>query len=94
MFRGKKYLTRGVDGEIPLELQLLMWEYIRRMPVDRDYLQVFILSQKGNSQEIIHKQAEPEYGRKYTIKSISPLNEKIYVIDDGEYATMLLASEY
>ena len=88
------YKTRGVEAEMPLELQYLILDYIKKMPVDRDYLQVFILSKKRGKQKIIHRQEKPKYNRRYLIKNIDPINAKIYVIDDGDYATMILASEY
>ena len=37
MFSNQRYLTRGVYSEIPLELQLFMWECIDRLPENRDY---------------------------------------------------------
>ena len=36
----------------------------------------------------------PEYRMEYLLPSDSPINEKIYVIDDGTHSTMLLSSEY
>jgi hypothetical protein len=36
-----RYLTRGVDLEIPLEIQLFLWTAIDNMPEPKDYLQVF-----------------------------------------------------
>ena len=41
MFNNKRYLTKGIDESIPLELQLFMWNCIDRMPEPKDYLQVF-----------------------------------------------------
>ena len=42
-----RYLTRGVDAEIPIELQVLMWQAVDRMPEPKDYLQVFRLSEEN-----------------------------------------------
>ena len=39
-----RYLTRGVDAEIPLEIQLFLWEAIDNMPEPKDYLQIFELT--------------------------------------------------
>lgn len=36
-----KYLTRGVDAEIPIALQVMMWQAVDQMPEPKDYLQVF-----------------------------------------------------
>ncbi len=30
----------------------------------------------------------------YHLKSTNPIDQKIFIIDEGEYATMLLAEEY
>lgn len=43
MFKNNQYLTKGVQAEIPLELQLFMWECINHLPDSADYLQVFKL---------------------------------------------------
>lgn len=44
----KRYLTRGIDETIPLELQLFMWNAIDNMPAPKDYLQIFELTQKDD----------------------------------------------
>ena len=47
-----RYLTRGVDAEIPIELQVLMWQAVDQMPEPKDYLQVFrscIIPQSSHS---------------------------------------------
>ena len=43
MFQNNRYITRGVDAEIPIELQLLMWESLNDIPELKDYFQVFRL---------------------------------------------------
>lgn len=91
----KRYLTRGVDETIPLELQLFMWSAIDNMPEPKDYLQIFELTKNGNMQHILHKSEQPEYKMTYIIPMVEKtVNDKIYVIDDGEHCTMLLAEEY
>ena len=40
-----RYLTRGVDAEIPLYLQMFLWDAVDNMPQPKDYLQVFRLSE-------------------------------------------------
>ena len=47
-----------------------------------------------DTQQIEHRQEVPEYNQVYQLKSINPIEQKIFIIDEGEYATMLLASEY
>ena len=93
MTKSNRYLTCGVDA-IPLELQLFMWNCVDQLPEPRDYLQVFDLEQLGCMQSITHRSEQLEYRRVYLLPSDSPIVEKLYIIDDGEHATMLLASEY
>ena len=89
-----RYLTCGVDASIPREIQLFLWECVDHMPAPKDYLQVFDLKPVGCMQSITHKSEEPEYRRVYLLSSDSPITEKLYIIDDGDHSTMLLASEY
>ena len=93
MFQNTRYLTRGVQSEIPIELQLFMWGCIESVP-EPDYLQIFRLEPMKTMQKIIHEQEEPEYLKEYLLKSDDPITAKIYIIDDGEHSTMLLAKEY
>ena len=59
-FQGQRYLTKGVQTTIPLELQLFMWKLIEELSEPKDYLQVFRLSVSDNgNQHIIHEQEEP-----------------------------------
>lgn len=95
MFSNQRYITRGVIAEIPLELQLFMWECIDRLPKNCDYFQVFELENLGSIQRITHFSEHPEYRMEYLLPTIAnPITEKIYVIDDRDYSTMLLAEEY
>lgn len=93
-----RYLTRGVDNEIPLELQIFLWERIDALPEERDYLQIFELSAaEAGLQKIVHKQEQPEYRAEYVITeehAPEAVTAKIFVIDDGDHCTMLLAEEY
>lgn len=94
MFTNKRYLSRGVDDTIPIELQLFMWACIDQLPEPRDYLQIFDLEQVGDMQSITHRSEQPEYHKVYLFPSEKPITEKIYVIDDSTHSTMILASEY
>ena len=91
----KRYLTRGVDAEIPLEIQIFLWNAIDYMPEPKDYLQVFRLSNVNGLQVIEHTAEQPEYKMQYILTQIEkPVTTKIYCIDSEEYCTMLLAEEY
>ena len=95
MFSNQRYITRGVIAEIPLELQIFMWECIDRLPENRDYFQVFKLESLGGIQRITHFSEQPEYSMQYLLSTITnPITAKVYVIDDGDHSTMLLAEEY
>ena len=90
-----RYLSRGVNDSIPLELQIFMWGAIDQMPEPKDYLQVFRLSVENGLQVIHHATEQPEFDMTYILAAANAsIAEKVYVIDDGEHCTMLLASEY
>ena len=94
MFQNERYITRGVQSDIPIELQIFMWNCINSMPEPKDYLQVFRLSSFEGKQKIIHEQEQPEYKKEYLLSLDKPVTAKVYVIDDGDHSTMLLAEEY
>ena len=94
MFQSPRYITRGVQSEIPIALQCFLWDCIDRLPEERDYLQVFELRPIGEMQGITHCSEEPEHHMEYLLASNAPISSKLYVIDSGEYCTMLLAEEY
>ena len=94
MFNSNRYITKGVQENISLELQFFMWDCIDNLSEPKDYLQVFNLSVVDSLQRIIHSTEEPEYKKEYLMPSDNPITEKIYVIDDGDHCTMLLAEEY
>jgi hypothetical protein len=97
MFESNKprYLTRGVDAEIPLNIQVFLWNCIDNMPEEKDYLQVFNLLNVNGLQVIRHTAEQPEFEMTYVLAEVeNPVTAKIYVIDSVEYCTMLLAEEY
>ena len=95
MFDNQRYVTRGVCEEIPFEFQLFMWECVDRMHEPKDYLQVFRLSNIDGIQRIQHTSEQPEYKKEYLLLTVSEVvTAKVYIIDDGEHCTMILAEEY
>ena len=94
MFNSNRYITKGVQENISLELQFFMWDCIDNLSEPKDYLQVFNLNVVGALQHIPQTSEEPEYKMEYLIPSEKPITEKVYVIDDGDHSTMLLAEEY
>ena len=95
MFNNQRYATSGINSELPLWTQIILWGLIDTMEVaEKDYLQVFILSADDGKQRVIHEQEQPEYRKEYLFPSENPVTAKIYVIDDKTHSTMLLAEEY
>ena len=94
MFPLKRYVTARISDEVPFTLQIFMWACIDMLEVEADYLQIFELTATSKGQKIAHKQEQPPYRKEYLIPCANPLSTKIFVIDDGEYATMLFAGEY
>ena len=94
MFENNRYITKGVSEKISLLLQLFMWKCIEELDVPKDYLQIFKCSMSDGKQKIEHIQEEPEYKKEYLLEAGTIFIGKIFVIDDGDHSTMLLAEEY
>ena len=95
MFNNPKYLTKGVQSTIPGWLVLLLWSMIEGMQVEhKDYLQVFRLQKTERGQRIWHEQEQPPYLYQMDVPCTDAVDAKIFVIDDGDHSTMLLAEEY
>ncbi|MDU4318688.1 MULTISPECIES: DUF960 family protein [Clostridium] len=99
--KNNRYVTRGVNEEIDIRLQLIIWSMIDKLNdegnVELDYLQVFKLRKEANKVIIHQSQEVPEYSCTYEIELEDVLIDddiKVYVIDSEEYSTMLLPSEY
>ena len=93
----QRYITSGVNEQISIDIQLFCWYCYEGVKATGkyDYLQVFELKTVGeDTQQIEHRQEVPEYKQVYQLRSINPIEQKIFIIDEGEYATMLLAEEY
>ncbi len=100
-FDGKRYLTKGVNEQIPLALQIALWakiEELRNVDIEMDYLQVFKLEMITNPISLLkvtHSQEQPLYKKEYVVENMEiEENLTVFVIDDVEHVTMLLASEY
>ena len=98
MFNKNRYITKGVLSFIPVYLQNLLWYMVEIMPEPKDYLQIFELKEhfEGEKvkQKIIHRQENPKYYQEHIISVKGAVSGKIYIIDDGDHSTMLLATEY
>ncbi|MDU7453318.1 DUF960 family protein [Clostridium saudiense] len=99
--KDNRYVTRGVNEEVDIRLQLMIWSMLDKLKdeenVELDYLQVFRIRKEGKKIVISQSQEVPEYLCTYEIhlEDIQIDDEiKVYVIDSGEYSTMLFPSEY
>jgi len=95
MFTNERYLTRDVAEQVPIGIQLLMWDLVEKLE-ERDYLQIFEFTPKGSGVvEMIHKQEVPEVTSIYKIKNNEIKNKmKLYIIDNGQYSTMMFSHEH
>ena len=91
-----RYLTREVLEVVPIEINLLLFDLIDKIPTEKDYLQIFELNPIGSDVvEIIHKQEVPEYEcSRYICNKEIKANLKLYIIDSGEYSTLMFSHEY
>ena len=98
-----RYLTCGIDQRLPQELQRLIWTSIdMRVLLAKekiDYLQVFTFKKiDGEMLALHHEQEQPPilnvHYTNYRPEYEEIINEKIFVIDDGDHSTMLFAYEY
>lgn len=96
MFDKDRYLTKDVSKKIPLEIQVLLWSMISEIKIKKDYLQVFEIEPiKNNLLKIEHRQEVPKYKKEVVVVNTGiNFKVKIFVIDDGEYSTMMLSDEY
>ena len=93
----QRYITSGVNEQISIDIQLFCWYCyeVVKATGKYDYLQVFELKTVGeHTQQIEHRQEVPEYNQVYQLTSLNPIKQKIFIIEEGNYVTMLLADEY
>ena len=96
--KSNRYMTKGIQNDIPVELQMFMWNCIdtlKEKGQELDYLQVFELTSEKTDdiffEKINYRQEVPEYSITYRIFFTEMVNAKVFVIDDETYSTMLLA---
>lgn len=103
MFDPPRYATRGIVETLSPDIQFTLWTMVDvlrlRSGVTPDYLQVFELAPAADptdalNQAILHRQEQPYYVATNLMIVDRPVTEKVFVIDDGDHATMMLASEY
>ena len=100
--KSNRYITKGIQEEIPVELQIFLWnriEMLKKLVQELEYLQVFVLTSERADDILIqiveHRQEVPEYNKIHKILCKEMVDAKIFVIDDENgHATMMLAEEY
>lgn len=103
MYNNQAYMTKGFQSEIPVITQATIFDCLeksRHSLEAMDYLQIFELKKiRSNDtvlQEILYKQEVPAFEETILLELPEDqiINTKVYVIDDGDHHTFLLASEY
>lgn len=95
-----RYITSGVASTVPVEAQLALWGLVDglRERQELDYLQIFRLAPATlgdvTYQTVEHTQERPPYRAEHAFPLPGAVSAKVYCIDDGEHAIMLLAEEY
>ena len=90
-----RVVTTNCDSRVPLSTQLAMWWMYDNMTAEKkDYFQVFELTAKEGCQEIFHYQEQPPWQETLISFTDEAVTEKVYIIDDGDHETMLLAEDY
>ena len=98
-----RYITCGINENVPAELQQYLWMCIDLQTAYNeeivDYLQVFTFKKVGtNILAITQLQEKPKkktiHYTGYKPEYDKIIDEKIFVIDDGDHSTMLFAEEY
>lgn len=100
MFQNKRYITKGFQNLIPLTTQLILFHMIDSIKntYRLDYLQVIQLSiehRDGNDlQKIVLSQEMPKRSKTTYFPLKEMITAKVFVIDDEDHHTFLLAEEY
>lgn len=98
--KNNRYITRGINEELDLRLQRILWNMIDNLKEEGkelDYLQVFKVRKHEEKIMIEHSQEVPKYKENYVLDLNNiEINEiiKVFVIDSEDYSTMMLADEY
>lgn len=100
MFQNKRYITKGFQTTIPLTTQLILFHMLDGIKNTHhlDYLQVFELSIEHRNgidlQRIVLSQEKPARSKTTYFPLKELVTAKVFVIDDGDHHTFLLAEEY
>ncbi len=101
MFTATRYITSGIAEEVGLDLQILLWSLIdiwkKEYKDTIDYLQVFeleVVESDTPNIRVTHRQEVPPREEEHYFRVSTPLEARIFCIDDETHSTMLFAREY
>ena len=60
MFSGNRYMTKGIQTFLRPDLQILLWDLIDGLDVEKDYLQIFRLEMKEKDLSVLEENVETE----------------------------------
>jgi hypothetical protein len=95
-----RYVTRAINKELNIEIQVLLWELLDAITVKRkdkmDYLQVFEIKSDGNNVKIINRQEQPAIKEEVIIGQggLSVKDNTVWIIDESDKKTMLFPNDY
>lgn len=92
----ERRITSGIYGAIPRWLQNLMWFLWESMDVpEREWFQVFCLSERDRMQKVDHSQNNPPYHKVIVVHAEGEtICEKVIILESHSSLTMMLHSEY
>lgn len=102
MFDNERFTTRGIHENIPLVLQVIIWQMIDDLKAKKkkiDYLQVFELEFNTKCLKIHHSSERPKYSNRYQfhVGSVVANSNKttltIWVMDEEQYSLMMFPEE-
>lgn len=100
MFNNPAYQTAHYEEVIPEEVKRLLWSIIQGLKEkdakEVDYLQIFKLSNNCEGLQIIERSQEkpPENVFYYLPTNGETICGKVFVIDDEDHHTYLMAEDY
>lgn len=70
-----RYITRGINESIPLDLQILLWHMVEKKDNQphTDYLHIFKLQEDENILSITHEQEQPHTNWNITIQTMKKI---------------------
>lgn len=90
----ERYITRGVQEEISIELMELIWQSIDEISAKKDYLQVARLKKGKQGVRIVLSQEIPKYKATIETNVTYEREYKLFIVEENGYQVAMLAEEY